>query len=215
MTSREADTFSKHNFGNVRSLLKVEINRWLINDLLARWHTVDQVFRFWTLDLCLTIKEYSRIPGDHYDTDFIVMPPLTQGFKIRMSRDLGIKKEIIGPRIERNECPLDFFPIWLPIQILTEKTNIFQDFSGRVESKSDTRFWTLFPKNPKGVDVKLLHSREQIEGGHTYVPALLADTIRVLCIATTFSTHLECCASLLQIWLLEHLVVCKPLITNF
>lgn len=109
MTSREADTFSKHNFGNIGSLLKVEINRWLINELLARWHTVDQVFRFGTLDLCLTIKEYSRILGVHYDTDFIVMPPLNQGFKIRMSRDLGIKKEIIGPRIERNECPLDFF----------------------------------------------------------------------------------------------------------
>lgn len=72
----------------------------------------------------------------------------------------------------------------------------------------------LFPKNPKAVDVKWLHSREQIEGGHTFVLAFLADTIRVLCIATTFSTHLECCASLLQIWLLEHLIVCKPLITK-
>lgn len=73
----------------------------------------------------------------------------------------------------------------------------------------------LFPKNPEKIDIRLLHFREQIEQGHTFVPALLADTFRTLCIAkATLSTHLECCVSLLQVWFLEHLFACKPLTTK-
>lgn len=60
-----------------------------------------------------------------------------------------------------------------------------------------------------------MHFREQIEQGHTFVPALITDTIRALYITkATLSTHLECCVSLSQIWFLEHLVACKPLITK-
>lgn len=69
MTSYEAETFKKHKFGNVGSLLKVKINRWLIENLVARWEIVDQVFRFGAIDLCPTIEKYSRILGTHYNTD--------------------------------------------------------------------------------------------------------------------------------------------------
>lgn len=52
----------------------------------------------------------------------------------------------------------------------------------------------LFPKNLEGVDVGVLQFREQIEECHTFVPELLANTIRILCIAKkTLSTHFECC----------------------
>lgn len=61
MTYRVVETLKKHNFGNIGSLLKVAINRWLINDLMARWDPIDQVLRFGTIELCPTIEEYSRI----------------------------------------------------------------------------------------------------------------------------------------------------------
>lgn len=142
MTSSEAETFSKHNFVNAGSLLKVEINRWLMNDLVTRWDTVNRVFRFETINLCPTIEEYSRFLGVHYDTDSIVMPPLNQSFKMRMSKDLRIKKEILGPRIETNECRWIFSPIYLPTQRPIKKINTVSRPPGKMEPKSDTRFWT-------------------------------------------------------------------------
>lgn len=36
MTYHEAETLKKHNLGNIGVLLKVEINRWLLIDLMAR-----------------------------------------------------------------------------------------------------------------------------------------------------------------------------------
>lgn len=48
----------------------------------------------------------------------------------------------------------------------------------------------IVPKNLEEVDVGLLQFEEQIEEGHTFVPVVLADTIRVLCIPKmTLSTH--------------------------
>lgn len=38
------ETFKKHNFGNTSSLLKVEVNRWLIESLVAKWDVTDQFF---------------------------------------------------------------------------------------------------------------------------------------------------------------------------
>lgn len=141
MTSNEAETFSKHNFGNTGSLLKVEVNWWLINDLMARWDTIDRVFRFETIDLCSTIEKYSQILGVYYDTQSIIMPPLKQGFKMRMSKDLGIKKEILGLRIEINECTPGFsLQFVCQLRNLSRKSTLFQDFPGRMEPKPDTRF---------------------------------------------------------------------------
>lgn len=47
MTSNEAETLRRHNFGNVGSLLKIEINRSLIEDLMARW---TQFIKFFNLE---------------------------------------------------------------------------------------------------------------------------------------------------------------------
>lgn len=75
--------------------------------------------------------------------------------------------------------------------------------------------YDLFPKSLTKIDLRLLQFQEQIEQGHTFIPAILAYTIRALCMAKTkLATHLECCVSLLQVWFLGHLVVCKRLVTK-
>lgn len=117
MTPYETETFKKHNFGNVGSLLEVEINWWLIENI------VDLVSRFKSIDLCSTIEE-SRIISAHYNIDSIVTPPLDQGFKMRMSKDLGIKRKILDPRIKMNECPLNFLSNLFVSQDAYERTNL-------------------------------------------------------------------------------------------
>lgn len=157
-----AEILNKHNFGDVWSLLKVEINRWLIKDLVARWDTIDRVLRFGTIDPCATIEEYSQILRVHYDTDSIFMPPLNQGFKVRMSNDLGIKKKLLGLRIEENKCPIDFlFQFVRQLRCLPKNQLFFK--SSREEWNHVLAFelvilkHLLFNKNSEGVDVRLLH----------------------------------------------------------
>lgn len=88
-------------------------------------------------------------------------------------------------------------PVFKSSQVEWNKTRVLSfdfDILGHV----------FFPKNPEGVDIRLLQFREQIKQGHTFVPTLLV-TIRALCIAkTNLSTYSECCAPLLQIWFLKH-----------
>lgn len=221
-TSQEMEIFKKHNFGNTDSLLKTEINWWLIMSLVNKWDPIGRVFRFGPINLCPTIEEYSRLLGIHYNTDAIVTPPLNQGFKSRMSKTLGVKRSIIEQKGNANECTMKF---------------LCDLFAGQdAYEKNSSAFWVthedwkrnrvlaielailghiLFPKNLTGVDVRLLQFREQIEQGHTFVPALLADTIRALCmVKANVATHLECCGYLLQVWFLEHLVACRPLVTK-
>lgn len=76
-------------------MLKVEINWLLIESLLAKWDVTDRFFRFFSIEMCPTIKEYSRIVRVEYNTKFIVAPPLNQGFESRTSEILGIKKDAI------------------------------------------------------------------------------------------------------------------------
>lgn len=57
MTSQEMESFKGYNFGNVGSLLKVEIIWWLIESLVVEWHTVTRVFQLEAIDLCPTIEE--------------------------------------------------------------------------------------------------------------------------------------------------------------
>lgn len=58
-TSREMEIFKKHNFGNACCLLKVEINWWFIEILVANWDLVSWVFQFDSIDLYPMIEEYS------------------------------------------------------------------------------------------------------------------------------------------------------------
>lgn len=62
------------------------------------------------------------------------MPPLNQDFKVRMSKDLGIKKEVLGLRIETNECPLDFLSNLFATQYA------YQKLLGKNGNKLDIRF---------------------------------------------------------------------------
>lgn len=63
LTSHEMEVFKKHNFDNLGSLLKAEINWWLIEGLVARWDDVNRVFRFGMTELCPPIKEDSLSRG--------------------------------------------------------------------------------------------------------------------------------------------------------
>lgn len=47
-----------------------------------KWDVQGTVPRFGAIEMCLTIKEYARILGVHYDTDFVVSPLLNIGFKL-------------------------------------------------------------------------------------------------------------------------------------
>lgn len=61
MTTHKAETFKRHNFGNVGSLLKYEINWWSIESLVARWDGVDWFFSVrdnWPL------LDHREIPSD-------------------------------------------------------------------------------------------------------------------------------------------------------
>lgn len=110
------------------------------------------------------------------------------------------------------------------LQFVCQKGRILEQLSKflllikRMEPQSSLSFCTclghiMFPKNLKGIGIVLLIFREHIAKGHTFVPALLADTFRALEIArTSRPTYLEYCISLLQVWFFEHLIACQPLI---
>lgn len=57
-------------------MMKVEINRWITESLMTNWDVADRVLGFGSINLCATIKEYSRILEIHYNRKFIVAPHL-------------------------------------------------------------------------------------------------------------------------------------------
>lgn len=85
-------------------MLKVEVNRWLIKTLIAKWDVTDRVFQLGSLDQCRTTKEYYRLLGVHYNIEFIVAAPFNQGIKARTTKVLGIKKSVLDRGEEKNEC---------------------------------------------------------------------------------------------------------------
>lgn len=73
----------------------------------------------------------------------------------------------------------------------------------------------MFPKTHEIIDLSLLEPREHIERGHVFIHALIAEKFRTLgIIKTTGAKNLECCVALLQIWFLEHITLCLPLVTK-
>lgn len=147
-------------------------------------------------------EEYSLILGSTLIKTSCT-PLLNQGFRLRMSKFIGIKSQ----GVETNKCTLDFL------------CNLFlgRDAYNRIQPifKSSHEKWNLtqvlalefailghviFPRNLEGFDIGLLHFREQIERGNTFVHMLLAGTIKALCTTkTTRSTYFECYVLLLQI----------------
>lgn len=69
-------------------------------------------------------------------------------------------------------------------------------------------FSQIYWQKEKGenVDLDLLEFIYQIKRGHTFVPTLIVDTFRALNIV---KPDLEYCVALLQIWFLEHIVLCR------
>lgn len=125
----------------------------------------------------------------------------------RMSKDLGIKKEYLGPKIKMNKCALESYEFVCQSRIIWKEPPYLQMFSRRMESNPSTSLRArhprayYIPQESRGSRRQNLHFGEQIEHGHTFIPALIADTIKAFCIAkATLSTHLESSALLLQIW---------------
>lgn len=72
---------------------------WILR-LIGGWSKVSSpsgtwkmwAFLFGSIDICLTIEEYSRILGVHCNRKLIFASLLTQDFRLRISKTLGIKK---------------------------------------------------------------------------------------------------------------------------
>lgn len=104
---------------------------------------------------------------------------------------------------------------------LPEKSVSFLLLPQRVESEPSHSYAACHPrsfsisKKPWKRWCWIIRVSEQIEKVHTFVPALLADTFRALNIVRTIrSTYMEYCDSLLQVWFLEYIIVCRPLVTS-
>lgn len=61
LISQEFESFKKHNFRTLGSLLKVEVNKCWIKSLITKWDVTYRVFQFGSIDLCSSVEEYSII----------------------------------------------------------------------------------------------------------------------------------------------------------
>lgn len=142
---REMVTFKRHNFGNTFSLLRVKINRWLIKGLISTWDITDRVFRFSAIELCLTIKKYSRILGVPHNKGFIVFPSFNQGFRSWMSKISGSRR-ISGTKEARPMNVLwTYFAIYLPNEVYLRTIEHVQLLVSRLEPQSNPRLRTCHP----------------------------------------------------------------------
>lgn len=85
----------------IQVLLKVELTDCSSKVLLPSGMSLG--FSIGSIDLCQTIEECSRILGVHYNIKFIVTPLFNQDLELRISKTLGIKKDILENGDEINE----------------------------------------------------------------------------------------------------------------
>lgn len=196
-----SQNFRRHNFGNSSSLLKVEVNKWLIESLVVKWDVTNQVFWFSSIDLCTTIEEYFRILGIPYNTRFIVSRPFNQSFNLRISEAFGIKNNISEKGDETNECFQNMLNNLFANRSAYERS---QSVSFSSTSSPNHSIWARYLRSCPISD-KHWRSRYQVtniprvdEKSHTFIPVFLEDTFRAMNIAkTSRSLSLTYCISLL------------------
>lgn len=224
-TVQEIQIVKSHGFGNALSLAEVEMDWWLLESLIDKWDPRSRVFRFGTIEMCPTLEEYAALLGVPCDVDLIVSPSTALGFKQRLSKTLGIKKKFLtqgNTMYEYRNIPLgqlcDLFATTDAFESRTSSFLVSQDEWTQRRIKAlelSVLGHILFPKARTLVDAGLLEFRDQIEQGHSFIPALLADTFRALNMAKrTRTKNLECCVALLQIWFLEHISLFRPVATT-
>lgn len=59
------------------------------------------VFRFNTIEICLTIEVYARLIGVSFDCEKVVNPSFESAFKQRLSRTLGNERNSLGRMVTR------------------------------------------------------------------------------------------------------------------
>lgn len=113
--------------------------------------------------MCPSIEEYSRLLGVHYDIDSIATPPLSVGFKSRLSITIGIKGSVIEQKGSTNECKLKFLSDLFTNRDAFERNNCA--FWVTHEEWEQHRVLAielvilghvLLPKNLTGVDIRRL-----------------------------------------------------------
>lgn len=173
MTSHEAEIFRRHNFGNARSSLKVEISWWLIENLKATWDIVHRVFQWGTIYLCPTIEEYSRIQGSVVTPTALSHLPWTKDSECECLKTYELKGKSSVQILECINAPWTSFVTCTPAKMPIGRTSLSSKLP--VKNGHQTRVpalelailgHVLFPKNLEGIDVQLLQFREQIEQGH-------------------------------------------------
>lgn len=80
----------------------------MVESLVDKWDPTIRIFRFRSINFCLTIEEYFLLLGVHYNTNSIITPPPNQGSKARMSKVLGIQRNVFDQKGGTNECTLKF-----------------------------------------------------------------------------------------------------------
>lgn len=90
MFPQEIETFKKHNFGHFGSLIEVKINRWLIGELVSKWDVMDHLSIRHNRFMSKNRRIFNNL-GVPYNAEFLVAPSFNQGFKLRMSKTLGMK----------------------------------------------------------------------------------------------------------------------------
>lgn len=128
-------------------------------------------------------KNIQGFLGVSYDKEFSVHLLPNYDFKSRLFETLRIKKSILEKGGGTKEHPLT------ALCNLFAKRSAFENnraaFGSSYQDYIRSRVLTfelailghtLFPKNLEGVDMRLFAFRKQIKKGHTFVPALLADS---------------------------------------
>ena len=206
--SIEDKTKFEGHFGFLGSLLEVKHDKDILESLITFWDPETAVFRFGEQELTPTLEEYAGLLKLPIRND-----PVQPNFKIgktQVSDFLGINRDILEKEFLR--FPMDF----LISRYMTPGGFNKRDFCCEQEEWQNKRLWVLalcllahllFPREDRKVDMALIEIVIQIRNGRTFIPTILAETLRTL----TFCKQrgkgfLTASVGLLQIWLVSHLV---------
>ena len=206
--SIEDKTKFEGHFGFLGSLLEVKHDKDILESLITFWDPETAVFRFGEQELTPTLEEYAGLLKLPIRND-----PVQPNFKIgktQVSDFLGINRDILAKEFLR--FPMDF----LISRYMTPGGFNKRDFCCEQEEWQNKRLWVLalcllahllFPREDRKVDMALIEIVIQIRNGRTFIPTILAETLRTL----TFCKQrgkgfFTASVGLLQIWLVSHLV---------
>ena len=219
--SVEGSARLQRHFGFLGSLLQVQVDSHMLESLIVFWDPTVMVFRFGEQELTPTLEEYAgllklTISGDP------VLPNFKPG-KSRTADFLGMKRDVLERAVGGD---FSRYPISFLLDRFMDPEGFYKHhFSCSLSEWADNRLWVLalclvahllFPREDKKIDMTLIDVIIQVRNGRTFIPAIIAETLRTL----TFCRHkgkgfFTASASLLQIWMVSHLFKCPRPVQHF